>query len=389
MAKSKIQNITSALSTKYKMPLKDAETFVAMLFDVVNDGLMKDKLVKVKGLGTFKVASVKDRESVNVNTGERVLIEGHDKITFTPDATLRDFVNKPFAQFETVIVKDGVDFSDLDNQKETETPEVPETSETPDTQETPENKETTETQETHETQETPETPDALLSTAAESTEPETSERSETQEKTAKPVEEAKAEVSATEAEVLIEQQRAIDEQLSALKKKVADLEVLPREVVRLREEMAALQKRNRRNLILACLLIVIAFIAGFFIGRGTTGQVDKQATPKTPTEATIKAAPADSVETKSIQPAQPAAKQEEATTSFEAYNKDPRIKYGAYDIVGIDTVITLRPGQTLKSVCRVTLGAGMESYLEVMNDAKSLETGKVKVPKLKMRNFKK
>lgn len=364
MAKSKIQNITSALSTKYKMPLKDAETFVAMLFDVVNDGLMKDKLVKVKGLGTFKVASVKDRESVNVNTGERVLIEGHDKITFTPDATLRDFVNKPFAQFETVIVKDGVDFSDLDNQKEPETKEVPETPETPDTPETPENKETTETQET------PDTPDALLSTAAESTEPETSETQET-------------------LEAFAEQQRAIDEQLSALKKKVADLEVLPREVVRLREEVAALQKRNRRNLILACLLIVIAFIAGFFIGRGTTGQVDKQAKPKTPTEATIKAAPADSVETKSIQPAQPAAKQEEETTSFEAYNKDPRIKYGAYDIVGIDTVITLRPGQTLKSVCRVTLGAGMESYLEVMNDAKSLETGKVKVPKLKMRNFKK
>lgn len=364
MAKSKIQNITSALSTKYKMPLKDAETFVAMLFDVVNDGLMKDKLVKVKGLGTFKVASVKDRESVNVNTGERVLIEGHDKITFTPDATLRDFVNKPFAQFETVIVKDGVDFSDLDNQKEPETKEVPETPETPDTPETPENKETTETQET------PDTPDALLSTAAESTEPETSETQET-------------------LEAFAEQQRAIDEQLSALKKKVADLEVLRREVVRLREEVAALQKRNRRNLILACLLIVIAFIVGFFIGRGTTGQVDKQAKPKTPTEATIKAAPADSVETKSIQPAQPAAKQEEETTSFEAYNKDPRIKYGAYDIVGIDTVITLRPGQTLKSVCRVTLGAGMESYLEVMNDAKSLETGKVKVPKLKMRNFKK
>lgn len=352
MAKSKIQNITSALSTKYKMPLKDAETFVAMLFDVVNDGLMKDKLVKVKGLGTFKVASVKDRESVNVNTGERVLIEGHDKITFTPDATLRDFVNKPFAQFETVIVKDGVDFSDLDNLKETETQETPKT------------------QETHDTQETHETSDALLSTAAESTEPETPETQET-------------------LEVFAEQQRAIDEQLSALKKKVADLEVLPREVVRLREEVAALQKRNRRNLILACLLIVIAFIAGFFIGRGTTGQVDKQATPKTPTEATIKAAPADSVETKSKQPAQPAAKQEEETTSFEAYNKDPRIKYGAYDIVGIDTVITLRPGQTLKSVCRVTLGAGMESYLEVINDAKSLETGKVKVPKLKMRNFKK
>ena len=93
---------------------------------------------------------------------------------------------------------------------------------------------------------------------------------------------------------------------------------------------------------------------------------------------------------------QPAAKQEDqfhavedAASSFEAYNNDPRIKSGVYDIVGIDTVITLQPGQTLQSVCRVTLGADMINYLEVMNDAKSLETGKVKVPKLKVRNSKK
>ena len=161
MAKNKIMNITSALSTKYKMPLKEAEAFVAMVFDVVNEGLQKDKLVKVKGLGTFKVAAVKDRESVNVNTGERVLIEGHDKITFTPDAVLRDFVNKPFAQFETVVVKDGVDFSDLDSQK------VPETVETP------------EVPETSETAETPETPDTLLSAVPE--EPKESEAPETPE----------------------------------------------------------------------------------------------------------------------------------------------------------------------------------------------------------------
>jgi hypothetical protein len=125
-------------------------------------------------------------------------------------------------------------------------------------------------------------------------------------------------------------------------------------------------------------LAVVAFIAGFLIGRGTANQVDKQSKQETP-----------EISADSVKSAQPAAKQKEATTSFDAYNSDPRIKYGAYDIVGIDTVITLRPGQTLKSVCRVTLGAGMESYLEVMNDAKSLETGKVKVPKLKMRNFKK
>lgn len=334
MAKNKIMNITSALSTKYKMPLKEAEAFVAMVFDVVNEGLQKDKLVKVKGLGTFKVAAVKDRESVNVNTGERVLIEGHDKITFTPDAVLRDFVNKPFAQFETVVVKDGVDFSDLDSQK------VPETVETP------------EVPETSETAETPETPDTLLSAVPE--EPKESEAPEAPEtpETPETVETSETPAVLEEAsqEVRTEQQQVIGEKPS-----------------------------GHKNLILACLLAVVAFIAGFFIGRGTAGQADKPAVPETTVEA-----PADSVETT----ATTAAKQDD-TASFEAFNSDPRIKYGAYDIVGIDTVITLRPGQTLQSVCRATLGADMMSYMEVMNDAKSLETGKVKVPKLKMRNFKK
>ena len=325
MAKNKIMNITSALSTKYKMPLKEAEAFVAMVFDVVNEGLQKDKLVKVKGLGTFKVAAVKDRESVNVNTGERVLIEGHDKITFTPDAVLRDFVNKPFAQFETVVVKDGVDFSDLDSQK------VPETVETP------------EVPETSETAETPETPDTLLSAVPE--EPKESEAPEAPETPETP-----AVLEEASQEVRTEQQQVIGEKPS-----------------------------GHKNLILACLLAVVAFIAGFFVGRGTAGQADKPAAPETTVEA-----PADSVETT----ATTAAKQDD-TASFEAYNSDPRIKYGAYDIVGIDTVITLRPGQTLQSICRATLGADMMSYMEVMNDAKSLETGKVKVPKLKMRNFKK
>lgn len=333
MAKNKIMNITSALSTKYKMPLKEAEAFVAMVFDVVNEGLQKDKLVKVKGLGTFKVAAVKDRESVNVNTGERVLIEGHDKITFTPDAVLRDFVNKPFAQFETVVVKDGVDFSDLDSQK------VPETVETP------------EVPETSETAETPETPDTLLSAVPE--EPKESEAPEAPETPETP---ETVETSETPA-VLGEASQD----------------------VRTEQQVIGEKPSGHKNLILACLLAVVAFIAGFFIGRGTAGQADKPAAPETTVEA-----PADSVETT----ATTAAKQDD-TASFEAYNSDPRIKYGAYDIVGIDTVITLRPGQTLQSVCRATLGADMMSYMEVMNDAKSLETGKVKVPKLKMRNFKK
>ena len=159
----------------------------------------------------------------------------------------------------------------------------------------------------------------------------------------------------------------------------AVLEEASQEVRTEQQQVIGEKPSGHKNLILACLLAVVAFIAGFFIGRGTAGQADKPAAPETTVEA-----PADSVETT----ATTAAKQDD-TASFEAYNSDPRIKYGAYDIVGIDTVITLRPGQTLQSVCRATLGADMMSYMEVMNDAKSLETGKVKVPKLKMRNFKK
>lgn len=366
MAKKKILNITSAISEKYKMPLKDAEAFVTMMFDVVNEALLKEKLVKVKGLGTFKVATVKDRESVNVNTGERVLIEGHDKITFTPDAALRDFVNKPFAQFETMVVKEGVDFSDLDASETPDSPEIQESSDTPDALLSP----VMGTTETPEKTETPSAAGALK---------ETTSAVEAPEETAKSA-------AAVKQETTTEQQHVIDEQLTTLKKKVAALESLSDEVARLQEEVDVLRKRNRRNLILACLLAVIAFVAGFFVGRGTLGQMDKPAdAPETKVEA-----PADTVGTASTATTQPAAKQETpAADSFEAYNSDPRIKYGAYDIVGIDTVITLRPGQTLQSVCRATLGADMMSYMEVVNDAKSLETGKVKVPKLKMRKLKK
>ncbi len=114
MAKSSIQELVSAVAEKYGLSQKDAETFITVAFSAINDGLRDDKVVKVKGLGTFKVIDVRDRESVNVNTGERVLIEGHGKITFTPDPIMRDFVNKPFSQFDTVIINDGVDIKEFD-----------------------------------------------------------------------------------------------------------------------------------------------------------------------------------------------------------------------------------------------------------------------------------
>lgn len=114
MSKSNISRLAKSISSKRGLTQAEAERFISKMFDVANEGLQEDKLLKMKWLGTFKVTPVKDRESVDVNTGERIVIEGRDKISFTPDNILKEIVNKPFAQFETVVVNDGVDFSDID-----------------------------------------------------------------------------------------------------------------------------------------------------------------------------------------------------------------------------------------------------------------------------------
>ena len=114
MSKIGVNELAKVLVNTHKLSVDDAEQFVHLMFDTVNEGLQEDKQVKIKGFGTFKVLSVKDRESVDVNTGERIIIEGRDKISFTPDAIVKDIVNKPFAQFETVELNDGVDFDAID-----------------------------------------------------------------------------------------------------------------------------------------------------------------------------------------------------------------------------------------------------------------------------------
>lgn len=118
MSKISLSDLAQRLAEKSGISLQDAELFIRKMFDVANEGLQSDKLVKMKWLGTFKVMAVKDRESVDVNTGERILIEGRDKISFTPDNILKEIVNKPFALFETVVVNDGVDFDEIDRKFE-------------------------------------------------------------------------------------------------------------------------------------------------------------------------------------------------------------------------------------------------------------------------------
>lgn len=120
MSKNSLTALAQKLAEKTGISQQDAELFIRKMFDVVNEGLQADKQVKMKWLGTFKVTSVKDRESVDVNTGERIVIEGRDKISFTPDTILKEIINKPFAQFETVVVNDGVEFDEIDRKFEAE-----------------------------------------------------------------------------------------------------------------------------------------------------------------------------------------------------------------------------------------------------------------------------
>jgi len=126
MAKLTIQDLATMLAEKNELTIKEATEFVSAIFEVIQVGIEKDKLVKVKGLGTFKVIDVEARESVNVNNGERVLIDGHSKISFTPDATMKELVNKPFSGFETVVLNEGVEFDDMPT-KETAEETLPET----------------------------------------------------------------------------------------------------------------------------------------------------------------------------------------------------------------------------------------------------------------------
>ena len=120
MNKLTLNNIAKVLVEKNGLEPKEAMTFTTAMFDLIHDRLNEEGIVKVKGLGTFKMIRVEARESINVRTGERVLIDSHAKITFTPDAVMKELVNKPFSQFETVVLNDDVEFTDMKSEETTD-----------------------------------------------------------------------------------------------------------------------------------------------------------------------------------------------------------------------------------------------------------------------------
>lgn len=425
MSKVSISELASKLMEKHGLKRTEAELFIRQFVGVINDGLKNDKSVKVKGLGTFKVQAVSARKSVDVNTGDAIVIEGRDKISFTAEAVMRDLVNAPFAQFETVIVNDGVDFSEIDAKHEADNTEAEEPA-----------------QAVVEPAPAAEPEPAIEPTPV--AEPETAVEPE-------PIVEPEP-TPAIEPETIVEPEPApLVEPEPAPVAEPAVVEPTPAvEPVPVVEdsdsdadELEAKSKSYKNTIIvlassLAC--VVILAVAGFVymfsqiekrdnriahLETQTATLADRmmkthmspapaanqpaandeadnilaaneqkiEAAQKADKEKNLKAAeakPEPKAEPKAAtKPAPsakaPAAKLAPSIPSQSAYDKDPRVRTGAYVITGVANTITVKAGQTMSSLSKTYLGPGMECYLEAVNGGnRELKAGeKIKIPALK------
>ena len=386
MAKITIQDIAKTLIERNGLSKKEASTFVNAMFDIIKQALERDRIVKVKGFGTFKIIDVDARESVNVNTGERVLIEGHDKITFVPDALMKELVNKPFSQFDTVVLKDGVDFEDEEEEgKASEDSKTKEESEAP----------------------LVEFGDSINLKPVLLGEP--------------------APKSASEPEPIPES-KPIPESVEEPSQKLSDehVEDPVQEVVE-EEPLYDWEEETSDNkkwwlALAACLL---GLIGGYFLGSyyplsRFTSQNDIQLVYPDSVKAPVVIPevtdsledvmePVDSVEIKAeIQEAKVEAEapkpevkaesQSQSQSELDAMNEkyaamDVRVRTGAYKIVGTDRVVTAKEGDNLVKIARRVLGPDMECYLEVYNGLKAsseLKAGQeIKIPKLQWKKGRK
>lgn len=441
MSKVSISELASKLMEKHGLKRTEAELFIRQFVGVINDGLKNDKSVKVKGLGTFKVQAVSARKSVDVNTGEAIVIEGRDKISFTAEAVMRDLVNAPFAQFETVIVNDGVDFSEIDAKHETDNTEAEEPA--------PAVVEQATTVEPKPIVEPKPTPTIEPETAVEpepivepeptpAIEPETivePEPAPVVEQEPAPTVEPEPEPAvepAPVAEPVVVEPTPIVEPTPAVEDSESDA-----------DELETKSKSYKNTIIvlassLAC--VVVLAVAGFVymfsqiekrdnriahLETQTATLADRmmkthmspapaanqpaandeadnilaaneqkiEAAQKADKENNLKATeakPEPKAEPKAAtkptaEAKAPAAKPAPSIPSQSAYDKDPRVRTGAYVITGIANTVTVKAGQTMSSLSKTYLGPGMECYLEAVNGGnRELKAGeKIKIPALK------
>lgn len=461
MSKFSLNTLGKLLADKSGLSQVEAELFIRKMFDVCNQGLEADKQVKIKWLGTFKVQATKDRESINVNTGERFTIEGRDKLTFTPDNILKEIVNKPFAQFETVVVNDGVDFDEIDEKfGEEQTEDAPsEVIDFLDEEEaaTP-NPDVVVTEPEKEKEKEKEDEDELskqialeqaklekLKQAKLEQERIQKEKLEKEKQEQERLEQEKLEQERLKQEKLEQERLELAKQQQALKATVEPAVPATNETEEEDEETSNSHHIViPRYLVVAVCLIVVALIGGmgwFAFNYGQmTAQRDHLAMQLSQYhQAPAKKAPANAVaaplsqEQKlrqkaiedSIRMAKTAeavklaeqsdeasdkaenAKQDEAkakakaaakeedkvaskTESSAHYDKDVRVRTGAYRIVGVAQTVTVGAGQTLEQISTRYLGSGMECYVEALNGTGTVKAGqKIKIPKLELKKKKK
>lgn len=443
MSKFSLNTLGKLLADKSGLSQVEAELFIRKMFDVCNQGLEADKQVKIKWLGTFKVQATKDRESINVNTGERFTIEGRDKLTFTPDNILKEIVNKPFAQFETVVVNDGVDFDEIDEKfGEEQTEDAPEqVIDFLDEEKTA----------------TP-NPEVVVIESEKEKEDEQAKQIAIEQAKLEKLKQAQLEQERIQKEKQeqerLEQERLEQEKLELAQQQQA-LKAVVEPAVPASDESEEEEKEEEeessnshhivipRYLVVAVCLIVVALIGGMGWFAFNYGQMTAQRDHLAMQLNQYHQAPAKKVPAKpaaaplsqeqklrqkamedSIRMAKTAeavklaensdeesanaekAKQAEAKAKAEAkdkaeekaaskiassqYDKDARVRTGAYRIIGVAQTVTVGAGQTLEQISTRYLGSGMECYVEALNGTSTVKAGqKIKIPKLELKKKKK
>ena len=438
MGKYTIQQLAEILVKKNGLNEKEAQDFVVAIFEIVKEGLEQDKLVKIKGFGTFKIIDIDPRASINVNTGERVLIEGHQKITFTPDAVMKEMVNRPFSQFETVILNDGVDLSEIDrtyNFEPDNNTGVEESETEQDTQETQDN--TQETQDTQDTQDTQaevstekttivEEPEPTIVETTEEPEPTIVETTEEPEPTIVETTEEPEPPTVTSEEVPAREAVA-DGPCDQEEEDDDDDDTASPDVFDDDSETSGSYWKWVVAAVVCLILMAAAAYGGYMFGleegkhqekksqiADYAAQLDKQtaelrkqrlanqeqaladtsATAKkvADTSATAQKVADTSPTKKEVSATSPATQSATSTPSAEEdysrYNtSDVRIRTGAYIIIGIDKTVTAQEGQTIGKIAQSQLGPGMSCYVEAVNGMKEntvLKKGtRIKIPKLR------
>lgn len=467
MSKFSLNTLGTLLADKSGLSQVEAELFIRKMFDVCNQGLDADKQVKIKWLGTFKVQATRDRESINVNTGERFTIEGRDKLTFTPDNILKEIVNKPFAQFETVVVNDGVDFDEIDEKfGEEQTEDAPaqvidfldeEKTATPNpevvvigSEKEKEAEDELAKQIAIEQAKLERLKQAQLEQERIQKEKLEKEKQEQERLEQERLEQERLEQERLEQKRLEQEKLELARQQQALKAVVEPAVPASDESEEEEEEEESSNSHHiviPRYLVVAVCLIVVALIGGmgwfaFNYGQMTAQrdhlamqlnqyhQAPAKKVPAKPAAAPLsqkqklrQKAMEDSIrmaktaeavklaensdeesasaekdkqtEVKAKAEAKEKAKdkaEEKATSKIASsqYDKDARVRTGAYRITGVAQTVTVGAGQTLEQISTRYLGSGMECYVEALNGTSTVKAGqKIKIPKLELKKKKK